>query len=65
MRSSSSVDRRAFVAGTLALLAGPFVAEAQTGKVYRVGLLGLGSAGSSPACRRQGFDVQLGPAWAI
>jgi ABC-type uncharacterized transport system substrate-binding protein len=34
------VDRRAFVAGTLALLAAPFAAEAQPApKVYRVGLL--------------------------
>jgi putative ABC transport system substrate-binding protein len=34
------VDRRAFVAGTLALLAGPHVADAQpTGRVYRIGWL--------------------------
>jgi putative ABC transport system substrate-binding protein len=34
------VDRRAFVAGTLALLAAPLAAEAQpAGRVYRVGIL--------------------------
>jgi putative ABC transport system substrate-binding protein len=35
------VDRRAFVAGTLGLLAAPLAAEAQqAGKVYRIGILG-------------------------
>jgi hypothetical protein len=35
------VDRRAFVAGTLGLLAAPLAAGAQrAGKVYRIGFLG-------------------------
>jgi ABC-type uncharacterized transport system substrate-binding protein len=35
------VDRRAFIAGTLGLLAAPLAAEAQpAGKVYRIGFLG-------------------------
>jgi putative ABC transport system substrate-binding protein len=39
-RSHSVMRRRAFVAGTLALLAAPLAAEAQlTGKVYRIGVL--------------------------
>jgi putative ABC transport system substrate-binding protein len=34
------VDRRAFVAGTLGLLAAPLAAEAQqAGRVYRIGML--------------------------
>jgi putative ABC transport system substrate-binding protein len=38
------VDRRVFVAGTLALLAAPLGAQAQSaGGVYRIGLLTLGS----------------------
>jgi ABC-type uncharacterized transport system substrate-binding protein len=37
------VDRRAFIARTLSLLAAPLAAEAQqSGRVYRVGLLGIG-----------------------
>jgi hypothetical protein len=45
------VDRRAFIAGSLALLAAPLAAEAQwAGKVYRIGYLGNGSpAQSAPA----------------
>jgi ABC-type uncharacterized transport system substrate-binding protein len=42
------MDRRAFVAGTLGLLAAPLVAEAQSaGKVYRIGVLSPGSAQGS------------------
>jgi putative ABC transport system substrate-binding protein len=42
------MDRRAFVSGTLALLAAPLVAETQpAGKVPRVGYLSYGSTGSS------------------
>jgi hypothetical protein len=33
------VDRRAFLAGTLGLLAVPLAAEAQTEKVYRIGMM--------------------------
>ena len=41
------MDRRAFIAGTFALLAAPLGAEAQeTGKVYRLGML---TPGASPA----------------
>jgi putative ABC transport system substrate-binding protein len=45
------VDRRAFIAGSLALLAAPLAAEAQwAGKVYRIGYLGNGSpTQSAPA----------------
>jgi putative ABC transport system substrate-binding protein len=43
------VDRRAFVASTLALLAAPLAVEAQqAGKVYRIGYLASGSASASP-----------------
>jgi putative ABC transport system substrate-binding protein len=42
------VNRRAFVAVITGFLAAPLAAEAQQTKVYRVGLLGLGSAESSP-----------------
>lgn len=42
------MDRRAFVAGTLALLAAPLGAEAQPATTYRVGLL----AGGSPPSHR-------------
>jgi putative ABC transport system substrate-binding protein len=38
------VDRRAFVAATLALLAAPLAAKAQHGKVYRIGELREGPA---------------------
>src|SRR5438132_13667414 len=38
------MDRRAFLAGTLGLLAAPFAAEAQQGeRVYRIGLLSEGA----------------------
>jgi putative ABC transport system substrate-binding protein len=43
------MDRRAFLAGTLGLLAAPFAAEAQQGaRVYRIGLL---SEGAHPLSR--------------
>jgi putative tryptophan/tyrosine transport system substrate-binding protein len=43
------IDRRAFLAGAGAVhLAAPLAARAQSAKVPRVGLLGLGSAESSP-----------------
>jgi len=44
------VDRRAFVAGSIALLAAPLSVEAQAGKVYRLGVITPGghSAGSAP-----------------
>src|SRR5262245_51671362 len=51
------MDRRAFIAGTLGLLAAPHAAEAQqAAKVYRLGLLG-GSPPNSPGGRRawEGF----------
>jgi putative ABC transport system substrate-binding protein len=45
---TSVVDRRAFIAGNLGLLAAPLVAEAQSaGHVYRIGLL-YGSTGFDP-----------------
>ncbi len=38
------MDRRAFIAGSLGLLAAPLAAEAQQpGKVFRIGVLGVGS----------------------
>jgi putative ABC transport system substrate-binding protein len=37
------VERRAFITGTLALLAAPLAAQAQAGRVYRVGLLSMGT----------------------
>jgi len=44
------VDRRAFIAGTLALLAAPLAAEAQqTRKVYRIGALDTTSMASNTA----------------
>src|SRR5262249_40644368 len=51
------MDRGAFVAGTLALLAAPLVANAQTiGQRHRVGLLnGAGEAGQSEAALREGL----------
>src|SRR6185295_11311843 len=40
-RAMTRVERRVFLAGTLALLAAPLAAEAQpAGKVYRIGFLG-------------------------
>jgi hypothetical protein len=43
------MDRRAFIAGTLALLAAPLAAKAQpSGKVYRIGLL-YGVTGFDPS----------------
>jgi putative tryptophan/tyrosine transport system substrate-binding protein len=46
------VDRRAFVAGALALLAAPLAAEAQpAGKVHRIGFLGSGVATGDPRAR--------------
>src|SRR5262245_64956074 len=43
------MDRRAFVAGTLALLAAPLAAEAQpAGKVYRIGYRTSSSPVTSP-----------------
>ncbi len=47
--SGGLIDRRTFLAGTgVVILAAPFAAEAQSAKAPRVGLLGLGSAESSP-----------------
>jgi putative tryptophan/tyrosine transport system substrate-binding protein len=44
------VDRRAFIAGTLTLLAGPLAAGAQqTRKVYRIGVLEMVTAASNAA----------------
>jgi putative tryptophan/tyrosine transport system substrate-binding protein len=38
------IDRRAFLAGSLGLLAAPLAAEAQqAGKIFRIGVLGVGS----------------------
>jgi predicted small integral membrane protein len=55
------VDRRAFFAAvTGGLLVAPLGAEAQPAKVPRVGLLGLGSAESSPF-----FEVLLTQAYEI
>jgi putative tryptophan/tyrosine transport system substrate-binding protein len=46
------VDRRAFVAGTLGLLAAPLAVEAQPAtKIHRIGFLGSGSASGDPRTR--------------
>src|SRR5262245_4515580 len=43
------MDRRAFLAGAVALLAAPLAGAAQTpGRVSRIGLLGLGAGAASP-----------------
>jgi putative ABC transport system substrate-binding protein len=50
------VDRRAFLAGTLGLLAAPLAAEAQVaGKLYRVGFLAPGPALANVAALREGL----------
>jgi ABC-type uncharacterized transport system substrate-binding protein len=41
------MDRRTFVAGTVALLAATLAAEAQAGKVYRIGVLALNTAAAN------------------
>ena len=52
------MNRRAFVAGSLSLLAVPLAAEAQqAGRVYRIGLLGAGSQMGSEL--RQAFEQSL------
>jgi putative ABC transport system substrate-binding protein len=64
------VDRRAFIAGSLALLAAPLAAEAQwAGKVYRIGYLGNGSpTQSAPGLRELGWvegqNVSIEYRWA-
>jgi putative ABC transport system substrate-binding protein len=54
------VDRRAFVAGTLSLLAAPLAAQAPpVGRVYRVGILTLGLAGPRPSVWWEPFIAEL------
>jgi putative ABC transport system substrate-binding protein len=43
----SVIDRRAFLAGSLAVFAAPLTGEAQQAKVYRIGFLGAGSAATA------------------
>jgi putative tryptophan/tyrosine transport system substrate-binding protein len=52
------MERRAFVTGAAALLAAPRAAEAQQGKVYRVGI--LGESASDPAEVRAWQAFRLG-----
>ena len=53
------MDRRAFVAGAIALLAAPVTAEAQqAGKVYRIGWLGL-TPPASPTTRSPSLELFL------
>ena len=52
------MDRRAFIAGTLGLIAAPLAAEAQpAGKLYRIGFL---SAGETPPFGPLGLSWSLG-----
>jgi putative tryptophan/tyrosine transport system substrate-binding protein len=55
------VDRRAFVASTLALLAAPLAVEAQpAGKIYRIGYLSLGSPSNGVSRPFRDTLLQLG-----
>jgi putative ABC transport system substrate-binding protein len=64
------VDRRAFIAGTLVLLAAPLAADAQqTGKVYRIGLFHVGLDHVPPSLdglreglKALGYDTGTSPA---
>jgi putative tryptophan/tyrosine transport system substrate-binding protein len=54
------VDRRAFVAGTVALLAAPLAAEAQhAAKIVRIGLLSYAASDSASAARWKAFGNRL------
>jgi putative tryptophan/tyrosine transport system substrate-binding protein len=54
------VDRRAFVSGSIALLAAPQVAGAQqTGKIPHIGVLFSGSSTETPATQREPFERGL------
>jgi len=49
------MDRRAFILGSVAVLAAPLAAEAQAGKVARIGYLLLPPLAEKPSAERQAF----------